>query len=103
VFDKLMSLCADVINEKVLTKCIEVLVDKYTIKSKAHKNTMSIFMKMLMEVKVRTHGKEATSNRTITNTDEDLDDDQISVQSKNNYFGVLCDFCFFNNKDPLPS
>jgi hypothetical protein len=25
------------------------------------------------------------------------------VQSKNNYFGILCDFCFFNNKDPLPA
>lgn len=75
VFDKLMELCSEVINEKVLTKCIEVLVDKYTIKSKAHKATMTTFMKTLMEVKIRTHGKESTSNRTITNTDEDLDDD----------------------------
>ncbi len=75
VFDKLLALCSDVVNEKVLTKCIVALVDKYTIKSKAHKNSMQIFMKGLMEVKVRAHGKEGFSDRTITNTDEDLDED----------------------------
>lgn len=53
VFDKLLSLCCDVINEKVVTKCIESLVDKYTIKSKAHKNSLQIFMKALMEVKIK--------------------------------------------------
>lgn len=34
VFDKLLSMCSDVINEKVVTKCIVALVDKYTMKSK---------------------------------------------------------------------
>lgn len=52
VFDKLLILCRDVINEKVVTKCIESLVDKYTIKSKAHKNSLHTFMKALMEVKI---------------------------------------------------
>ena len=104
VFDKLLTLCSDVVNEKVLTKCIVALVDKYTIKSKAHKSTLQAFVKSLMEVKVRTHGKEAqSSHRTINNTDDDLDDDQISVHSKNNYFEILCEFCFFGNKDPLPA
>lgn len=40
VFDKLMVMCSDVINEKVITKCIVAMVDKYTIKSKAHKNSL---------------------------------------------------------------
>ncbi len=53
VFDKLLSMCSDVTNEKVLTKCIVALVDKYTMKSKAHKSSLSVFMKGLMEVKVR--------------------------------------------------
>lgn len=53
VFDKLLSMCSDVINEKVLTKCIVALVDKYTMKSKAHKSSLGVFMKGLMEVKVR--------------------------------------------------
>lgn len=53
VFDKLITMCNDVINEKVLTKCIVALVDKYTMKSKAHKSSLSLFMKSLMEVKMR--------------------------------------------------
>jgi hypothetical protein len=53
VFDKLISMCSDVINEKVLTKCIVALVDKYTMKSKAHKSSLALFMKSLMEVKMR--------------------------------------------------
>ena len=40
VFDKLLSMCADVMNEKVLTKCIVALIDKYTMKSKSHKNSI---------------------------------------------------------------
>ena len=53
VFDKLLVMCNDVITEKVLTKCIVALVDKYTIKSKAHKNSLTTFMKSLMEVKIK--------------------------------------------------
>jgi hypothetical protein len=29
-----------------------------------------------------------------------LDEDQISIHSKNNIFDKLIDFCFFNNEDP---
>ena len=52
VFDKLLLMCNDVINEKVVHRCIVSLVDKYTMKSKAHKNSVSAFMKSLLEVKV---------------------------------------------------
>jgi hypothetical protein len=24
----------------------------------------------------------------------------MSIHSKNNYFEILCEFCFFNNEDP---
>ena len=51
VFDKLMYLTSDVLSEPVLRKCIVTLVDKYTVKSKAHKNSMTAFMKMLMDSK----------------------------------------------------
>ena len=44
VFDKLFALCADTVSEKVLTKCIIALVDKYTIKNRAHKNSLTIFI-----------------------------------------------------------
>ena len=102
VFDKLISMCTDVINEKVLTKCITALVDKYTMKSKAHKNTISQFMKGLMEVKVR--NRAGTQDKRLNNNNletEELDNDDISVHSKNNYFEILCSFCFFNNEDTL--
>lgn len=80
VFDKLLTMCADVINEKVLSKCILALVDKYTIKSKSHKNSLSLFMKLLLEVKVRNHrGGERRNHSNNNNLDSDehdmLDDD----------------------------
>jgi hypothetical protein len=102
VFDKLLAMCADVMNEAVLTKCIVALVDKYTMKSKSHKNSLSLFMKGLMEVKVRTHKRKGSlmNANMLLDTEGDLDDDQISVHSKNNYFEILCDFCFFQNQDP---
>ena len=68
----------------MLTKCIVSLVDKYTLKSKAHKNSLAIFMKSLMEVKVRSHSKGdkklANNNNTHSNnnnleTDDLLDDE----------------------------
>lgn len=52
VFDKLLLMCSDAINDKVVEKCIVALVDKYTMKSKAHKNSTASFMKSLLEVKV---------------------------------------------------
>ena len=40
VFDKLLSLSQDVMTEKVLKKCIMALIDKYTMKNKAHKTSI---------------------------------------------------------------
>jgi hypothetical protein len=100
-------MCSDVINEKTLTKCIVAMVDKYTLKSKAHKTSLAAFMKNLLEVKVSSH-KDKTKDFTHSNnnnleTDEIDEDDQISVHSKNNYFEILCNFCFFSNEDPSAS
>jgi hypothetical protein len=52
VFDKLISLCSDLISDHVLKKCIVSLVDKYTMKSKQHKQTLTSFMKCLLDVNV---------------------------------------------------
>ena len=52
VFDKLLSLCKDVLTEKVLKKSIMALIDKYTLKNKAHKQSMQQFMKSLMETNI---------------------------------------------------
>lgn len=79
VFDKLLSMCSDVINEKVLTKGVVALVDKYTMKSKAHKNSLAQFMKILMEVKVRSRAHEKqrnhSNNNNIDSDDHEVDDD----------------------------
>jgi len=53
VFDKLFALCSDVMSERVLTKCISAMVDKYTLRNRGHKNSLSIFVKNLLEVNVR--------------------------------------------------
>jgi hypothetical protein len=106
VFDKLLQMSSDVINEKTLTKCIVAMVDKYTLKSKAHKTSLTAFMKNLLEVKVSSHkdkAKELPPSNNNLETDELDDDDQISVHSKNNYFEILCNFCFFSNEDPSAS
>jgi len=69
-------MCSDVVNEKVLTKCIMALVDKYTMKSKAHKNSLGIFMKGLMEVKVRNKNQDKrVDTKTFDNDEIDIDDD----------------------------
>ena len=57
VFDKLFTLCNDVMNEKVLTKCIVAMVDKYTLKNRGHKNSLAIFIKNLLDVNVKHHNK----------------------------------------------
>ena len=49
VFDKLLQLCADVMTEDTLRRCIIALVDKYTMKCKGHKHTVSQFMKSLLD------------------------------------------------------
>lgn len=71
------------------------------MKNRAHKNSMTIFMKNLLEVSVKEHLKNDPSNDTVGDSDEDVDD-HISIESKNGYFETLCEFCFFNNKDPFP-
>lgn len=53
VFDKLLYLTNETLTETVLKKCIVALVDKYTVKSKSHKNSINNFMKSLMDVKLR--------------------------------------------------
>jgi hypothetical protein len=69
VFDKLLVLTNDVISEKLLKKCIVALVDKYTLKNKSHKNSLSSFIM----------------------------DGELSMNHKSNYFELMCDFCFFEN------
>ena len=53
VFDKLLYLAGESVSENAIKKCIVALVDKYTLKSKSHKASMTTFMKTLMDVKVR--------------------------------------------------
>jgi hypothetical protein len=110
VFDKLLSMCNDVINEQVLTKCIVALVDKYTMKSKAHKSSLGLFMKSLIEVKMRNpnEDKKLSNNNNNNNNNnlegeeiDDFDEEQLSIHSKNNYFEILTEFCFLNSIDPL--
>lgn len=48
VFEKLIALCSDVINEQVVRACIVALIDKYTPKSKQFKSTISAFMKFIL-------------------------------------------------------
>lgn len=114
VFDKLLQMCADVINGQVLVRCIEALIDKGTPKTKNHKASLTQFMKILMEVKIKARGQNAgerksqhpnNNNHFEEEEEEDLEDDHISVHSKNNYFEIMCHYCFFANEDPssLPS
>jgi hypothetical protein len=54
-----------------------------------------------MEVKVRERRADRKGNNNkVDSDDHDIDDDQISVHSKNNYFEIMCNFCFFSNDDP---
>ena len=58
-------------------------------------------MKLLMEVKVRTtRHNERRNNNNLDEDDHDIDDEHPEVHSKNNYFEIMCAFCFFNNEDP---
>ena len=65
IFDKLLFLTSDVLNERVIKKCIVTLVDKYTVKSKSHKSSMNSFMKILMDVKNR---RILSSNNSLNST-----------------------------------
>jgi hypothetical protein len=48
VFEKILSLCPDVLTERKLQKCIIAMVDKYTVRSKQHKSTVQNFMKFIL-------------------------------------------------------
>ena len=95
VFDKLISLCADLISEHVLKKCIVALVDKYTMKSKQHKQTLTTFMKCLLDVNVN---KKTQSPKYKSEMDSALSEGGADLSMiKGNYFEVMTDFCFFSN------
>jgi hypothetical protein len=72
VFDKLLLLTGDVISEKILKKCIVGLIDKYTLKSKAHKASLTTFMKSLFDVKIKKNEKKQDL--------EDILDGELSLQ-----------------------
>ena len=55
VFEKLLTLCSDVLTEKVIKSCLVALVDKYRMKSKALKTTVQNFMKFLLATSSKVH------------------------------------------------
>ena len=114
VFDKLLSLCQDIITEKILKKCILALIDKYTMKNKAQKASIQSFMKSLMDVNINKSDpkKKAAANFNdldmidIFNQDIEIDPNsrggtkQSSKSAKiNNFFDVMLEYCFFENED----
>jgi hypothetical protein len=56
IFDKLLALTGELVDESILRKCIVSLVDKYTIKSKHHKTSLTQFMKTLMDIQLKVPG-----------------------------------------------
>ncbi len=50
IFDRLLSLCSDILTEEIVEKCIAALVDRYSCKSKSSKNSLQMFTKTLIEV-----------------------------------------------------
>jgi hypothetical protein len=109
VFDKLLSLCQDIVTERILKKCILALVDKYTMKNKAQKATVQNFMKSLMEISVaKASGKKPSRANElemvdIFNEDIEVDDPQQRAggreAAQTTFFDVLLDYCFFENDD----
>lgn len=95
VFDKLLVLTNDVISEKLLKKCIVALVDKYTLKNKSHKNSLSTFMKSLLDIKIKRQEKPQKNSKNFSSDFEDMMDGELSINHKTNYFELMCDFCFF--------
>lgn len=57
-------------------------------------------MKVLMEVKVKRNPDRRSNNNNHLEDDEEFDDDQMPGNSRNNYFEVMCGFCFYFNEDP---
>ena len=114
VFDKLLYLAGDAINETAIKKCIVALVDKYTLKSKSHKASTATFMKHLMNVKMvkrsslspsisRSHHKrQSISNPGSPEFEEIINENDLSgtaVSQSGSYFEVMAEFCFFENVD----
>lgn len=112
VFDKLLYLAGDAVNETAIKKCIVALVDKYTLKSKSHKTSMTAFMKMLMDVKLgrnnhtspnisRTHARQSSPGSP--EFDELINENDLSggvvSQQPGSYFEIMAEFCFFENVD----
>ena len=115
VFDKLLYLTNDIMTEAVLKKCIVALVDKYTLKSKSHKNSMTTFMKSLMDVKLRktlSKGRNSHTERKSGGpgspefTEEVNEADLSGIHGHrptgfSSYFEVMTEFCFFDNVDTV--
>jgi hypothetical protein len=81
VFDKLLSLSQDVMTERILKKCIMALIDKYTMKSKAHKQSIQQFMKSLMEINIESSAKKnffkpGNNHELMDIFDQEIDIDQ---------------------------
>ena len=93
VFDKLLAMTNDVLSEQILKKCIIALVDKYTLKNKAHKGSLTSFMKALFDLKVKKKPSD-------TQVDEPMDPEGM-LQQKTCYFELMCDFCFFDNVEQM--
>mmetsp|Transcript_1902 Transcript_1902/g.2665 ORF Transcript_1902/g.2665 Transcript_1902/m.2665 type:complete len:141 (+) Transcript_1902:3668-4090(+) len=55
VFDKLLTLCSEVMTNAVLEKAIHGLIDKYTMKNKAHKQSIQLLVKQLMDIEKKGH------------------------------------------------
>ena len=111
VFDKLLYLTNETLTEAVLKKCIVALVDKYTVKSKSHKNSINNFMKSLMDVKLRKNLERSRISERRSGPGspemEDLNEQDLSGNAyrKDNtfqmtsYFEIMTEFCFFENVD----
>ena len=111
VFEKLLYLTNDTLTEAVLKKCIVALVDKYTLKSKSHKNSMNNFMKSLMDVKLRKNLERSRISERRSGPGspemEDVNEHDLSSQANRkentfqmtSYFEIMTEFCFFDNVD----
>jgi hypothetical protein len=96
-----MSLSGDLIDESVIKKAIVSLVDKYTLKTKQHKMSLTVFMKSLMDVQLKVPGSPVNLMDTFEKgaRDGDLSGSFVGQGPRNTYFEVMTDFCYFHNTD----
>ena len=94
--------------ERILKKCIMALIDKYTMKNKAHKQSIQQFMKSLMEINIDQQSKKNHFKNNNNHELMDIFDQEIEVNSdvtkekkptRSNFFEVMLDYCFFENDD----